>query len=403
MTAFFRSWHFIALIAIMTGLSALSIDAVLPAFPDLTQAFALPPEAENRIQLMVFVFMLGFAIMQLVFGILTDIFGRKMLILLGIGIYVLASAATFFISDYDWLLLARFMQGAGIAAPRVVSMAVVRDVSHGREMSRILSFVTMVFLIIPAVAPFIGQFVLSFGNWHSIFWLFILIGMAVLVWTAWVLPETLPPESRRAFNVASLHEAMRQIIRHRPTLVCMGIIGMMFSMMMTYISQAEQIFQRDVYALGDKFPIVFALVTIGMFAASLINSKVVMQRGMQRVILLALISMVAIDALLLFATMLGGGKPPLPVFMTLLIAHLFCFGLIMPNLNSLILEPHHKIAGTVSALIGSLMSVLGIGIAQQISSRFDGTLYPFAIGYFSIATLALVAFGWVRRSKAYSD
>lgn len=403
MPAFFRSWHFITLIAVMTGLSALSIDAVLPAFPELTRAFALPAEQENRIQHMVFMFMLGFSIMQLAFGILTDIFGRKKLIIIGIAIYILASAATFFIHQYETLLIARFMQGAGIAAPRVISMAVVRDVSHGRDMSRILSFVTMVFLIIPALAPFIGQFMLMLGDWHSIFWLFILMGAGTLLWTALVLPETLPQDARRPFSLTGLKDAMRQIIRHRPTLICMIILGMMFSMMMTYISQAEQIFQRDVYALGDKFPIVFALVTLGMFTASMLNTRLVMKLGMQRVILAALAGMVAIDTLLMLATHSGGGKPPLAAFMLLLIAHLFCFGLIMPNLNSLILEPHQRIAGTVSALIGSLMSVLGIAIAQQIANRFNGTLYPFATGYLGIAVTALLAFIWVRKSKAYQD
>lgn len=403
MTSFFRSWHFIALVAAMTGLSALSIDAILPAFPELTRAFALPADQENRIQHMVFMFMLGFSLMQFVFGILTDIFGRKKLIIIGILIYVSASAATFFIRQYDMLLAARFMQGVGIAAPRVIAMAVVRDVSHGRDMSRILSFVTMVFLIIPALAPFVGQFMLMLGDWHNIFWLFIVIGMATVLWTALVLPETLPVQARRPFNRASLQDAMRQVIRHRPTLVCMALIGMMFGMMMTYISQAEQIFQRDVYALGDKFPIVFGSVTVGMFVASMLNTRLVMRFGMQRLIVCALCVMVGIDALLLSVTVLSDGKPPLTVFVLLLIAHLSCFSLIMPNLNSLVLEPHHRIAGTVSALIGSLMSIVGIGIAQQISGRFNGTLYPFTIGYFTIAVAALLTFLWVRRSKAYAD
>lgn len=403
MTAFFRSWHFIALIAVMTGLSALSIDAILPAFPDLTAAFALPPAEENRIQHMVFMFMLGFAIMQLIFGILTDILGRKKLILLGIALYVLASAATFFIHDYELLLLARFMQGAGIAAPRVISMAVVRDVSHGRDMSRILSFVTMVFLIIPALAPFIGQLMLTLGDWHNIFWLFIVMGMAVLLWTAAVLPETLPLTARRPFSLASLAGAFGDILRHPPTLICMFILSLMFSMMMMYISQAEQIFQRDVYALGDKFPMVFALVTVGMFLASFANTRLVMKMGMQRVILLALVCMSVIDGSLLAVTFASHGKPPLVLFMALLIAHLFCFGLVMPNLNSLILEPHQHIAGTVSALIGSLMSIIGIGIAHQVAARFDGTLHPFASAYGSIAFISLLAFLWVRRTRAYAD
>lgn len=397
MSAFFRSWHFIALMAVLSGLSALSIDAVLPAFPELTADFALPPEAENRIQHMVFMFMLGFALMQFVFGMLTDMFGRKRLMMIGIVIFIAASASTFFISDFEWLLFARFMQGVGVAAPRVISMAVIRDVTSGREMSRILSFITMVFLVIPMLAPSIGQMALKLGGWHSIFWLFIAVGGGILLWVLMVLPETLPREARRPLRLQSLKEALLEVARHPPTLIAMLMLGMMFSMMMSYISQAEQIFQRDVYALGDWFPIVFALATSGMFTASLLNARLVMRVGMQRVIWLALFMMVVNDGILFAVTFFYDGKPPLALFMALLIFHLFCFGLVMPNLNSLALEPHQRIAGTVSALIGSLMSIIGIGVAHMIAAQFDGTLHTFASAYFAIAASALFAFYWLNR------
>lgn len=397
MSAFFRSWHFIALMAVMSGLSALSIDAVLPAFPELTDAFALPPEQENRIQNMVFMFMLGFSLMQFVFGVLTDIFGRKVLTCIGIVIFILASASTFFISDFKWLLFARFMQGVGVAAPRVISMAVIRDVMSGREMSRTLSFITMVFLMIPVFAPSVGQLVLKLGDWHSIFWLFIAMGLILLVWLISVLPETLPREARRPFRWQSLKDALLEVARHPPTVIAMLMQGMMFSMMMSYISQAEQIFQRDVYALGDWFPIVFAMATSGMFAASLLNTRLVMKIGMRRVIWIALVAMVSVDTLLFIATFANSGKPPLALFLILLIAHLFCFSLTMPNLTSLILEPHQRIAGTVSALIGSLMSIIGIAIAHLIAAQFDGTLHTFATSYIIIASSALIAFYWVNR------
>lgn len=397
MSAFFRSWHFIALMAVLSGLSALSIDAVLPAFPELTAAFALPPEEENRIQNMVFMFMLGFSLMQFFFGVLTDIFGRKKLVCIGIAIYILASASTFFISDFRWLLVARFMQGVGVAAPRVISMAITRDVMSGREMSRTLSFITMVFLMIPVFAPSLGQIVLKLGGWHSIFWLFIVMGLALLMWVIAVLPETLPREARRPFRLHSLKDALLDVARHPPTVIAMLMQGMMFSMIMSYISQAEQIFQRDVYALGDWFPIVFALATSGMFAASLLNTRLVMKAGMRRVIWLALTAMVGVDILLFAATFAHGGKPPLVLFLALIIAHLFCFSLTMPNLTSLILEPHQRIAGTVSALVGSLMSIIGIAIAHTVASQFDGTLHTFAASYLLIAGGALFAFYWVNR------
>ena len=266
-------------------------------------------------------------------------------------------------------------------------------------MSRTLSFITMVFLMIPVFAPSIGQLVLKLGDWHSIFWLFIVIGLALLAWVGISLPETLPREARRPFRLQSLKDALLEVARHPPTVIAILMQGMMFSMMMSYISQAEQIFQRDVYALGDWFPVVFALATSGMFAASLLNARLVMKVGMRRVIRIALIAMVCVDALLFIATFANAGKPPLAFFLVLLIAHLFCFSLTMPNLTSLILEPHQHIAGTVSALIGSLMSIIGIGIAHVVAAQFNGTLHTFASAYFAIAASALFAFYWLNRPQ----
>ncbi len=191
MTDFFTSKRFIALMACLSGLTAMGIDAVLPIFPEMIDYYALPPAAHNRIQQVVFVYMLGFSLFQLVFGILADSVGRKKLLLLGIGVYLLAALAVLFIHDFDSLLWARFIQGAGLAAPRVLSLTIIRDVSAGRAMSRIMSFVSMVFLAIPALAPMVGQVVVMVAPWQGVFVLLALLGAGLLWWVHTDLPETI--------------------------------------------------------------------------------------------------------------------------------------------------------------------------------------------------------------------
>lgn len=390
MHPFFSTKRFIILIAVLMGLTAFGIDAVLPAFPQMTAVFSLPADQENRIQQVVFTFMLGFALFQLPFGTLADIFGRKIVLCTGIVIYITASASVVFIDDFTYLLIARFMQGVGLAAPRVISLTVVRDVSSGRLMSKIMSFVMMVFIVIPVMAPAIGQLALSYGSWHNIFWLFVSMGLIALIWVMIDLPETLHPEHRSRFSMTNITHAISQCLTHKPTLIYLAILGMLFAMLMIYISQSEQVFQRDVYALGDRFPLVFGITASGMVLASLLNSKLVMRLGMHKMVHYALIAMLISDSIMLLATAGYGGKMPLLLFIALLMVHMFCYSILMPNLNSLILEPHAKIAGTTSALVGSLMTIAGVAIAHVISGLFNGTLYPIAISYITLTALVFI-------------
>lgn len=390
MHAFFASRRFILFIALMISLTALGIDAVLPAFGEMTQAFALTPGEENRIQQVVFAFMLGLALFQLPFGVFADIYGRKIMLCIGVSIYILASFSVLFINDFTWLLIARFAQGAGLAAPRVLSLTIVRDVSSGREMSRIMSFVMMVFMIVPILAPSIGQLVMLKGSWHSIFWLFVAMGGFMLAWTLKELPETITAAQRNRFDVQHIFASIRTCLTHIPTLIYLAMLGLLFTMLMVYISQSEQIFQRDVYGLGEWFAVIFGITASGMILASLVNSRLVMRVGMHKMVVFALSGMLLNDLIMLLCAFSGAGVMPLPLFIALLMGHMFFYGIVMPNLNSLILEPHFKIAGTASALVGMIMTIVGVTLAHAISARFNATLYPLTIGY---AAISIVVFG----------
>lgn len=387
--------------ACLSGLTAMAIDSVLPIFPQMIDYFSLPHNEHNRIQQVVFVYMIGFSLFQLFFGVLADVVGRKPLLLLGIGVYTIAAASVIFIDVFESVLWARFIQGAGLAAPRVLSMTIIRDVSSGREMSRMMSFVTMVFLAIPALAPMVGQLLVLVAPWQSIFVLLTVMGMALAVWVNIDLPETLAPENRRPLSLHKVKQAAREFLSNRETLLYLLMLSLLLAGLMTYIGLSEQVLQTDVYQLGELFPLAFATVIVGMVAASLTNARLVIRLDMKKMLFIGLTIIVAADTLLALSTWVGGGIISLPLFLTLLIVHFFGFGLVMPNINALILLPYKHISGTSSALIGTLTSVIGVLTAQFISSFFNGTLYALSLGFFTYMMLLWLTF-LLQRKKGFS-
>ncbi|MDO4435281.1 MAG: multidrug effflux MFS transporter [Cardiobacteriaceae bacterium] len=389
MSAFFRSKHFIFLIACLTGLTALSLDALLPAFAAMSADFASTLQHENDIQLVIFVYILGFASMQIVYGILADRYGRKPMLYLGLGIYLLATASVFCLTSFKALLLARFCQGLGLGALRVMSQAVVRDVASGKDMARIMSYSVMVFMIIPILAPSLGLLVLKTGSWKNIFWFFLLAGIIMAVWSIRVLPETLSPDNRMPLTFKNIQSALSACFKHRPTLVYMMMNGALYGGLMSYIGQSEQILGRDVYSLGDKFPLVFAFCTSGMILSSFINTKLVMKFRLQQLVLGSLSLMFIVDGGLIISTIIGNGKPNLWFFIASITLHLMAYNLTMPNLNALMMEAHQKIAGTASSIIGTTMLLIGTCIAHLVASQFNGTVYPLALGLWLLSSVAL--------------
>lgn len=399
MTDFFKTKRFIALMACLNGITALGIDAVLPIFPQLIDYYALPHDQHNRIQLVVFVYILGFSFFQLLFGILADTFGRKALLLVGISVYTIAVFCVLLTSHFEMLLLARFIQGAGLAAPRVLSITIIRDVSSGRDMSRIMSFVTMVFLAIPALAPTVGQLIVMIAPWQGVFILLGVLGMLLLVWIWLDLPETIKTNNRRPLSLVKITSAVQEFLGRTTTLVYLLMITLLFASLMIYIGQAEQILQKDVYKLGELFPLAFAVIVLGMIAASVTNARLVMRIGMRRMILLSLTVLLINDVIFMLITLLMGGIMPLWLFLLLLTIHFFCFGLSTPNLNALALEHYQHIAGTASALIGTLTNIVGVFLAALISAFFAANLYAMAVGFMLCSMLLWLLNRYLRHHR----
>ncbi|MGQ9368643.1 multidrug effflux MFS transporter [Azospirillum sp. ST 5-10] len=378
--------EFVTLMALLMALTALSIDIMLVALPDIAGTYAVT-SANNR-QLVVTSYMLGFAAGQPVHGPLSDRFGRKPVLAVGLVVFAIGSVGAAFAPEFGWLLAARALQGLGAAAPRVVAIAVIRDRFAGRDMARVMSFVMMIFIIVPVLAPALGEAILHIGPWPWIFGVLFLAAALALGWSALRLPETRPPHDRMPLSGPALTAAFRRVVTTRRSLGYTVAAGFLFGSLLAYVGSAQQVFV-DVYGLGDLFPIVFGAIAAAMAAASLTNAKLVGRLGMRRVSHAALIGYVAICAVLALA-----GFPedlPLIPFCGFLAATFFAFGLIAPNFNALAMEPLGHVAGMASSFIGFYTTGSAALLGWAIGHAFDGTVRPLTMGIALCGLLTLVA------------
>ena len=384
--------EFVGLTACMMALTALSLDAMLPTLPAIGAAFQVADP--NHLQWVILVYLLGFAAGHPIHGPLSDHFGRRPVLLLGLAIYLASTVAALLAGSFTALLLARLGQGLGAAAPRVIAIAILRDRFQGRAMSRVMSFVMMVFIVVPVIAPTIGAGLLQIAPWQAPFVLLMAFAVGLAVWVGLRLEESLPSGSPR---IPVLY-AVRIVVTTRASLGYMLAIGFVFGNLMTYISTAEQIFVT-VYGLGAEFTLVFGAIALGLVAAAFSNARIVERVGMRRVSHAALLGYVA---LCLLAAALGfPEQPPLPVFAVVMAASFFCVGHILPNFNALAMEPLGQVAGVGSALIGFYMTAAGAVFGGLIGRLFDGTVRPMEIGFTVLAVLALLTVLVTERGKLF--
>jgi MFS transporter, DHA1 family, multidrug resistance protein len=377
--------EFVIVIASIMALNPLAMDMMLPALPNIASAFHIA--VANRPQMVLSIFLLGFGIGQFVIGPLSDRFGRRPVLLGGMTVYFIASALAIAAPSFETLLLARALQGLGTSATRVIATSIVRDCYAGRRMASVMSLAMMIFIAVPVVAPSFGQAVLLVTQWRGIFIVLMLYGAITLVWSALRMPETLPLSERRSLEIGEVLSAFRQTVTNRQTLgyalAAGGVLGSLFA----YVFISQQVF-TEIYKLGHYFPLAFAGIAIGAAVAGFLNSKFVGRLGMRVISHGALVGYVAVAATLLIAAKLQ--MLPLPLFMALSALMMFSFGLMVANFTALAMEPQGHIAGTASSMYGSITTLLGIGVGMWIGQHFDGTLLPFATGFF-LCTLAALA------------
>ena len=382
--------EFVALIAALFATIAISIDAMLPALPEI--AATLSPGAPNRAQLVVTSFVFGMGFGTLFAGPLSDAFGRKPVIMISAGLYVIAAIACYLAPSLQTLLIARVVMGIGAAGPRTVAIAMVRDLFSGREMARIMSFVMMVFTLIPAVAPLMGQGIIALAGWKAIFLVYVGFAALTMAWLSLRQPETLAVAARRPLTAALLAAAVRELFSHRIVLVSLVAQTLTLASLFATLSSMQGIFETR-FDRAASFPLWFGFIALISMGGSVINARVVVQRGMRRVLTTTYAAVLALTVLLL--TLIWGGLMPEPLaFAAHLIWSIALFammGLSMGNLNALAMEPVGHIAGLASSVISAIATVGSVVLAVPVGQAFDGTALPLMAGVAVFIALALMS------------
>ncbi|MFD0987906.1 multidrug effflux MFS transporter [Methyloligella solikamskensis] len=377
--------EFVALMAALMATNALSIDAMLPVLGEIGHALHIG--SENDRQWVVTAYLLGFGGAQLIYGPLADRFGRKSMLMAGLAIYVVFSAATAFAGSLWMMILVRFLQGCGAAGTRVLSITIIRDCYSGRHMARVMSLAFIVFLAAPILAPSIGQAIAFFAPWQWIFVALALFGVVVAIWTWMRLKETLHPADRIPISPKGIGRALETVVTDRMALGYTLAMALMLGALFSFINSAQQVFAEALNA-PDLFVIIFALAAGGMAVSSFVNSRIVEQMGTRRVSHVALIGFIVIAAI--HGVVAWNGHENVWTFAALQAGLMFCFGLIGPNFNSMAMEPLGHIAGTGSAVVGFTTTVGGAVIGFIVGQQFDGTLVPLTLGFLGCGIAALV-------------
>ncbi len=388
--------EFVCLIAIMMALNALAIDAMLPALPAIGADLGVANE--NTRQWVITAYLLGFGGAQLAYGPLADRYGRKPILMLGVGLYVLFSVVAAFSHSFTLLILARIGMGIGVASTRVLAVSIVRDRYEGRTMARVMSLSFLVFLGVPILAPTVGQVVLLFGPWQWIFWVFAVFGASFLTWAMIRLPETLHPEDRRSIELRPILQAFGQALTNRQamgyTLAMTCVIGGLFG----FINSSQQIF-FDIFRAEHLFTTVFALVAGGIAVASLLNSHLVERLGSRMISHAALLGFILFS--LIHAAVALAGLDTIWTFSILQGCKMFCFGLVAGNFGSMAMEPMGHIAGTASSVQGFISTITGALLGFGIGQAFNGTTVPLTLGFALLSSLALVVVLWAERGHLF--
>ncbi|MCZ4345930.1 multidrug effflux MFS transporter [Devosia neptuniae] len=377
--------EFIALMAALMALNALAIDVMLPALPYMGEALGVA--SENERQFVISAFMIGMGMAQLVFGPLSDRFGRRAPLLVGMGIYVIAAFIAVFAPNFTTLLVLRFIQGLGAASVRVIVTSAVRDRYSGREMAEVMSLTFMVFMAIPIIAPGIGQVLLMTGPWQTIFIFMAVLASGSWLWTFFRLPETLPLDKRRPLTFKGIVGGFRIVFTNRMA-ISYGLAGtFLFGALFGFISSSQQIYV-DIFGLGEYFPVAFAAMAGLMAVSSFTNSRIVRRFGMRRLSHGAMLSFTGFSIIWLGFALTG--FMPLWLFFPLLAVIMFSFGWAAPNMNSLSMEPLGAVAGSASAVFGFIQTVGGAVIGGYVGQMFNNTTIPVAIGYAGMGILSLI-------------
>ncbi|URW74516.1 multidrug effflux MFS transporter [Sphingomonas donggukensis] len=377
--------EFVALIAALMALTALGIDSMLPALPAI--ADALDVAEPNRRQFVITAFMVGFAFAMLVYGPMTDRFGRRRVLVVALVGYVATNLLAAISGSFDLLLIARLASGAMVAGARTVTVALVRDCFSGRAMARVMSLAFIVFMAAPVLAPTFGQLILLFASWRWIFGGIALVTACILAWFVLRMPETLAIEDRRPLRLGLLVAGTKRVAGDRYavgyTLAATMLQGALFG----FIGSIQQIV-FDVFRVPHLLAVVFASVAGTMAVGSFLNSRIVMKLGTRLISHTALIGFIIFAVAHLMISL--SGAETLANFIVVQALMMACFGLATSNFSAMAMENMGDIAGTAASLQGFVATLGAALIGAYVGQSYDGTTVPLYVGFTTMGVLALV-------------
>lgn len=374
--------EFVCLSACLMALTALAVDIMLPALPQIASTFGVT--TENDQQLIIVLYMAGFAVGQILFGPLSDHYGRKPILMLGLVVFIVSTIGALCARTFEFLLIGRVAQGLGAASARIIAIAVIRDLYAGRQMARVMSFAMMIFITVPVLAPSVGQALTHFGDWHWIFAVLLAMASVAVVWSSLRLPETARP-ALGLERPLTLRRSLLTAVLNPQTAGYGAAGGFMFGCVLAYVASAQQIFV-EVFGIGDIFPVVFGAIALAISMASFTNARLVGRLGMRRVSHTALALSIIVSLLLAMAAALG--IVGFAIFAPAVALNFFLFGLIAPNFNSLAMEPQGHNAGMASSVTGAAGTAIAAVAGGLVARAFDGTIFPLAAGFAACSLIA---------------
>jgi DHA1 family bicyclomycin/chloramphenicol resistance-like MFS transporter len=381
--------EFIVLVALMMSMTALAIDAILPAFDNIRADIAM--NNPNQAQLLISLLFCGLGLGQLVSGPLSDALGRKKILYAGLILFLIGTSLCVIAQDLTTLLIGRFIQGLGVSGPYICAISIVRDKFSGRQMAKIMSVVMMIFITVPALAPTIGQGIMLIADWRAIFVFYLLYALIVGVWIFFRLDETLPKENRIPFSVKGISDGFKTVISNRLTAGYTLAMGLFFGCFLGYINSSQQIFQ-DLYGTGKLFTVYFGGLALVLGFSSFFNSRFVERLGMHFISRRAVFVIIASS--LLFLVLQLFIAPSLWMFVIYASILFFSFGLVFGNLNAIAMEPMGHVAGIAAAVIGATSSLISMSLGTFIGQAYNHSVMPITLGFIIVPTLGLLVTLW---------
>ena len=388
--------EFIILVALLMALVSVTINMLLPAFQDILNDFQL--KDKNKIQLTISLLYLGLGFSQLFYGALSDTVGRKPSIYYGLVLFILGCIISYVSNNLNVLLIGQTLQGIGLGAPRVISVAIVRDKLEGRKMARAMSFIMVIYVLAPIISPILGKSIIMISHWRILFAVYIAFGILVFILFKYRMPETLPPDKQKSFVLKHLFKATQEILSNKHSFIFILILGLYSGIFITYLNLSQSIFEFQ-YQLGDQYPYYFAFLACSIGLALFINGKLVLGLGMKLLTEIAILS--SLFTAILFFSISYFISPPLWLFMVFMFIQLFSYGLLVGNLNALAMQPLGHIAGLGASVVGAISTIISVPMSIFIGGFYNNTASPIVIAYCFIGTMSLLILNFINQQFSY--